>query len=188
MENMAAHFFSPLSGPPANDDLGFNQENITGNAFDGLIRGWTKYWNEVLQPDIPLNPNLVKALIATESGFNPVADTKSKGPGRARGLMQLTDATRKILQDEGGELFEHLLTLTDKDAYQPNLNIAAGIRWLFHKRYLASKKYKRSIDWLETALEYKNLLRLPRNAHERKKFPEVRRTLIEMVERLGGGT
>ncbi len=132
--------------------------------------------------NIPLDPNLVKALIATESGFDPSSDTKRKGPGRARGLMQLTDATRKILQDEKGELFEHLLSLTDDDAYDPNLNIAAGIRWLFHKRYLASVKYKRPINWLEAALEYKDMLRSPRNAHERKKFPEVRQVLIEMTD------
>jgi hypothetical protein len=57
---------------------------------------------QVLQPDVPLDRNLVKALIAHGVGFDPTADTKVKGSGRARGLMQLTDGTRKILQDEKG--------------------------------------------------------------------------------------
>ena len=36
---------------------------------DKYIAGWTKYWNEVLQPSKKLSPNLVKALIASESSF-----------------------------------------------------------------------------------------------------------------------
>jgi hypothetical protein len=50
-----------------------------GDDFDKEILGWTKYWNEVLltfykEDDMsePLDPNIVKALIASESGFHPV--------------------------------------------------------------------------------------------------------------------
>src|SRR5262245_45803137 len=68
MHNMAEKFFSALVGPPALDDFEFKAR---GNAFDALIRGWTRYWNEIFQPSEPLDPNLVKALVATESGFNP---------------------------------------------------------------------------------------------------------------------
>lgn len=68
-----------------------------------MIAGWTKYWNEVLLPKDNLDPNLVKALIATESGFNPDAKIKvGKKAGYARGLMQVTDWALNILKDEGG--------------------------------------------------------------------------------------
>lgn len=42
-----------------------------GNQFDNLINGWVAYWNDVFKTDPPLHPNFVKALMATESGFNP---------------------------------------------------------------------------------------------------------------------
>jgi hypothetical protein len=187
MGNIAEQFFPSLNGPPAADNLGFNKPNHNGNAFDYLIRGWTKYWNEVFQPREPLDPNLVKALIATESSFNPNADTKRKGPGRARGLMQLTDATRKILLDEEGELKEHYINVSDDDAYNPNLNIGAGIRWLHRKRELASRRLRREATWEEAALEYKDVLRSPRSSHEKKKFPEIRKELNKFYERLKRG-
>ena len=47
--------------------------------FDAFIAGWTKYWNEVLRPGEPLDVNFVKALIATESSFNPKAWNGKKG-------------------------------------------------------------------------------------------------------------
>lgn len=64
---IANKHFTDLVGAPTPDDLGFKH----GNDFDSLIRGWTKYWNEVLNPKELLDPNIVKALIATESGFRP---------------------------------------------------------------------------------------------------------------------
>ena len=57
--------FGKLSGPPCAKVLGFSQ----GGKFNALIRGWTKYWNEALDERDPLDPNLVKAIFATESGF-----------------------------------------------------------------------------------------------------------------------
>ncbi len=50
-----------------------------GSKFDDLIAGWTKYWNDVLSPTELLDPNLVKALIASESSFDPniLADKKN---------------------------------------------------------------------------------------------------------------
>jgi hypothetical protein len=142
MGNMAREFFPGLEGPPSSNTLGFDDEGSRGDAFDGLIRGWTKYWNDILKPNELLNSNLVKALIASESGFNPKADTKKKGDGRARGLMQITDGTLKILEDEKGELKDHFVNLDEVNAYDPNLNIAAGIRWLFHKKNFATNRLK----------------------------------------------
>ena len=75
---------------------------------------------------------MVKALIATESGFvqNP------KG-SQAKGLMQITNMTRKILGDLDGELKDHLIHIDQKDITDPVLNIADGTRWLFQKKILA---------------------------------------------------
>ena len=51
----------------------------------------------------PLEPNLVKALIASESGFNPKLLANRKNPKSARGLMQLLDSTREIIGNPKGE-------------------------------------------------------------------------------------
>jgi soluble lytic murein transglycosylase-like protein len=59
-----------------------------------LIAEWTQYWNQLLNPKIPLDPYLVKALIASESDFNPEAIPPGGGPNSARGLMQVTKTTR----------------------------------------------------------------------------------------------
>lgn len=63
-----------------------------GNDFDHLIDGWVTYWNDILKPKVPLDPDFVKVMIATESSF----DSKStafagKRAGHARGLMQVTE-------------------------------------------------------------------------------------------------
>jgi hypothetical protein len=104
---IAEKYFGTLTGPPAKDNLGFED----GNKYDHFIRGWTKYWNDIFKPTVPLDPNLVKALIGSESSF----DTNPKA------------------QNAG----------------------AAGIRWLFHKKKLASGKLKREATWEEGIAEYK---------------------------------
>ena len=85
--------FRDLKNKPCSLNLNF--EN--GSKYDDLIAGWTQYWNEVLQPKIPLEPNIVKALIASESGFKPDALAKKSDPNSARGLMQVTNEARKAL-------------------------------------------------------------------------------------------
>lgn len=151
MNEIAETYFPGLEGGPSNDDLDYDN----GNAYDDLIRGWTKYWNETLNPEEKLDPNLVKALIATESSFDPSETNRQKGSNRAIGLMQVTNGTRKILGDEKGEVKDRLVNISDKDALDPNLNIAAGIRWLFHKKRLASSKLGREATWEEAVAEYK---------------------------------
>lgn len=126
--------------------------------FDLNIAGWTKYWNDIFKETPPLDPNLIKALIESESTFLERNTHKGKN-GRidAWGLLQLRNLTRKILGDEKGELKDHYLTLTKDDLLKGNVNICAGIRWLFHKRLLASRKLKRSATWMEAIAEYKGL-------------------------------
>jgi hypothetical protein len=127
-----------------------------GNLYDLSIAGWTKFWNEILKPDYPLTPDFVKVLISIESDFEILKDIKSK-VGNARGLIQITEQTRKILQDPKGELENHLISMTIEESRGPEVNIAAGVRWLHHKRYLLEKSLKREVTWEEVVAEYKGI-------------------------------
>jgi len=147
-------FFKKLTGALSHNDLGFK---LRGKEFDSLIAGWTQYWNEVLRPSVNLDPNIVKALIASESSFMP--DTGKGKRNVAKGLMQLMPLTLKALQGFRGELKDHLFEFSDSDIFDPSLNIAAGIRWLFHKNKTASRRLKREATWEETVAEYKDYLR-----------------------------
>ena len=137
---------------PAPDSLDFPN----GNKYDLLIAGWTKFWNEVLGPDELLTPDLVKALMATESSFEMPKDHASTD-GTTRGLIQVTEGTRKILQNIKGELKNHHLDLTADESREPVINVAAGIRWLHHKKYLLEKRIKRQASWEEATFEYKGI-------------------------------
>ncbi|MGK5084131.1 transglycosylase SLT domain-containing protein [Bdellovibrionota bacterium FG-1] len=169
---IAERYFSTLSGLPKADSLGFER----GNDFDPYIRGWTRYWNEVLGEKDPLDPDLVKALIATESRFNPTAMPPGKNPRRARGLMQITSKTREILSDESGELKNSLVNVDDKELDDPNLNIAAGIRWLFRKKEIARSKLGKSASWRDAVAEFKDYDDDPQNA-QMLKFDELYRRM-----------
>ena len=152
IKEIANQNFSKIKDKPCPLDLGFGQK---GTMYDDLIAGWVQYWNDVLKPDEPLDPNLVKALIASESGFDPNQLANKKNSNSARGLMQITNDTRKIFGDPLGELKDHFLTLTKKDLNDPGVNICAGVRWIFHKRKLLSSKLVHPATWLETVSTYK---------------------------------
>jgi hypothetical protein len=137
---------------PIPDTLGFPN----GNKYDLSIAGWTKFWNETLKPERPVSPDFIKVLISTESSFNILPDTSSK-IGPARGLIQITEQTRKILQDPKGELRDHLIELTAEESRETEPNIAAGIRWLYHKRELLERRIKRETSWEEAGAEYKGI-------------------------------
>ncbi len=154
MLEMASKYF----GTAAANRLPGLEEFPNSFSFDHLIVGWTKYWNEVLKPTPLLDAKLVKALIASESSFRRTVSVKNRG-NPARGLMQVTDQTRAILSNEKGELKDFLVNLSREGAEDPVLNIAAGVRWLFQKRRLASARLKRIATWEEAAGEYKDVLR-----------------------------
>lgn len=150
-----SHFDSLKSNPdimPVPDSLGFPN----GNKYDLLIAGWTKFWNEVLKPEEPLSPDLVKALMATESSFKTPKDQKSSD-GDARGLIQVTEGTRKILQDLKGEVKDHHIELTVDESREPLTNISAGIRWLHYKKKYRERRLKKKVTWEEAIVEYKGL-------------------------------
>jgi hypothetical protein len=129
----------------------------SGDMYDQYIQGWTKYWNDILKLQEPLDPILIKALIASESRFNPNAWNKIKGPGRARGPMQVTDKTITYLSDNYNELNDHFLNFTEDDMLDPNSSIYAGVRWLFRKKELAEKKLGRKISWTDAVAEFKGV-------------------------------
>jgi len=156
-----------------------------GNDYDYLIRGWTQYWNDILKPSQPLDPDIVKALIASESSFNSKEWNKRTGPKRARGLMQVTDETLRFLTDEHRELKDHFVNLTEDDMLDPNLSICAGIRWLFRKKELAEARLKRLLTWRKVIAEYKGLtfiLETKRGKEIMKKFDKY----FSELKRKGG--
>lgn len=152
---MSKHGFPESKNKPCPLDLGFKGK---GDKYDDLISGWTQYWNEVLKPSEPLRPDVVKALIASESGFIPDRLAKKSNPNSARGLAQITNDARKTLGNEKGELKDHFVSLTRQELNDPSNNICAGIRWLFQKRKLASGKLGREASWEEAVANYKGVL------------------------------
>jgi hypothetical protein len=161
INRIAEREFRDLKNMPCPSDLGYKKKSQNGSQFDIHIAGWTQYWNEVFKPGEPLTPNLVKALIASESGFNPKVLTAVPGQKgiKARGLMQITDRTLKILNDEKGELKNHFVKLSKEQVLDPHANIYAGIRWLFHKKRLATSKLGREATWLEAIAHFKGALK-----------------------------
>lgn len=139
--------------------LPYNGKEKIKNAdeFDVLIAGWCKYWNDVLKPDKLIEPNFIKALMESESRFDPSAMAKNKKVGSARGLIQLTEETWKILKNRKGEIKDHYIDLDKNELFEPSKNICASIRWLFRKREILQKRLSRSPDWVETIAEYKGL-------------------------------
>lgn len=126
--------------------------------YDILIAGWCTYWNEIFKPDILISANFVKALIESESTFDPKAYASNKKPiGPARGLIQITESTWRILKDRKGEIKDHYIDLEKEELFIPNKNICAGIRWLFRKREILQKRLGRSPTWPEVIVEYKGL-------------------------------
>lgn len=129
------------------------------NKFDNDFAGWTKYWNDVMNEKDPLDPNIVKALAASEGMFDPKPkDQKTKNSGYARGLFQLTDKTREILEDEKGELKDHFVHIDGNEVYDPNVSTAGAIRWLYYKRSDATRILKRKATWDEAVQNYKGAL------------------------------
>lgn len=134
-------------------------EPQNANNFDPQIVLWTKYWNDIFEPESKLEPEIIKALFFSESSFRLDVKPQKIGPKNfARGPLQISDQTRKILSDEKGELNNHYLTLSAADVKNPDIALAAAIRWLFHKRDLASKRLKRPANWSEAVAEYKGYL------------------------------
>jgi uncharacterized protein len=132
-------------------DLGFGGLD---KKYDILISGWCAYWNDVFNLEEPLHPNHVKALMATESSFNQNPNRNEKHT--AVGLLQLLPKTINLLSSRSKELKDHFVDISKEEAFDPNINICAGVRWLFRKHEIARKR-KRTITWEEVIENYKGI-------------------------------
>lgn len=141
------------------------------NAFDHTFAGWVKYWNDVMGEKDPITPNIVKALAGSESMFKLKVDTKTKNEGFARGIFQLTDTTRRALEDEKGELKDHYVHIDGKEVYDPTVSTAGAVRWLYYKRADASRILKRQASWDEAVQAYKGVLRRSKGLIEEQVGP-----------------
>jgi hypothetical protein len=120
-----------------------------GSEFDTAIQFWLEYWKAegVSFPD-DLDPLMIKAMIAVESGFGPAKKSKVKG-STAAGLMQVTDQAMRVL---GGfpnkrkwiEAKDNLVHIAKTDKLDPLVNIAVGIRLLGHKFSQTPKKWEKN--------------------------------------------
>ena len=97
-------------------------------------------------------------MIESESRFKPTATAPNKkNIGKARGLIQLTEQTLRILRNRKGEIKDHYIDLSKDELFEPSKNICAAIRWLFRKREILNKRLGRSPSWPEVIVEYKGL-------------------------------
>lgn len=134
--------------------------------YDMLILGWVQYWNDIFKFEEPLDPKLIKALMASESSFRqdpPPGHVRKKDVKKlknpAKGLLQITRQTLKILNDPDGELKNHLFNIDSKELLTPSVNICTSVRWLFHKKEMATRRLKKEATWMEGIAEYKGYLK-----------------------------
>lgn len=114
-----------IAYPGQSQALGKNSDK-----YDDLIAVWTDYFNKKFNSNPPLDPDMVKALIFSESDFreNPPGNPK------ATGIIQITPDTHKILQNPKGEVKDFIFKdIRKKDLIDPAINIPMGIRWLYRK-------------------------------------------------------
>lgn len=132
-------------------------EYPNSDMFDDLIAVWTDYFNIKFNAQIPIDPDVVKALIASESSFvaDPVGNRKI-----ARGLTQITKSTFKIMQDPNGEVKDFIFTgIRQKGLADPNISIPMAVRWLHRKQMTVTSKLKRTPNHEDLILDYKGLLK-----------------------------
>lgn len=140
------------------------------DKYNDYIAVWLDYFNKKLNLKTPLDPDMIKALIASESTFKPNAKNK-----KAIGLTQITTETLKILQDLSGESKDFVFKdIRKKDLENPNISLALGVRWLAYKQQYAEKVLKRTVKPDEVIQVYKGILNdKSKNAkHIMKKYRE----------------
>jgi hypothetical protein len=147
-------YFADLSGPPTPYML--TKKFRHADQYDSEIRGWVQYWNDIFKPEEPLDADIVKALIATESSFDP----KPEAHPHVYGLMQLRGDTHQYLSGKKHDLRDHFVCVSTDELWDPSCNICSGVRWLFRKRETATALLKRRATWEETVEDYKAILSL----------------------------
>jgi len=139
------------------DDVGGEENHFSippvknSSQFDSLIHEFSKKYN--------IDFALIKAMIQTESGFNPLAVSR-KG---AKGLMQLMPETAQRMNvtnifnpreniDGGVRYFRYLLSLFNNDlrlslaAYNAGENIVSELRSI--------PPYRETVDYVRKVLNY----------------------------------
>lgn len=124
--------------------------------YDELIAVWVDYFNSKLKTEPPLDPDVFKALLASESTFrHHTPENKT-----AFGIAQITKQTLTILQNAKGEAAEFIFSdIRQKDLRGPNIAIPMGIRWLMYKSKRAAAKLGKQPSHEDIILEYKGLLK-----------------------------
>jgi len=131
------------------------EEYKNSDDYDEIIAVWIDYFSKKFIK-LALDPNSVKALIASESSF--IEDPKENKI--AFGITQITKQTLKILQDPKGEVKDFIFKdIRQKDLKNPAIAIPLAIRWLYRKQETARSKLKREPNHEETILEYKGWLK-----------------------------
>ena len=139
-------------------------EYSNADSYDEVIAVWTDYFNKKFNANPPLDPDNIKALIASESGFRPDPPENKV----ALGITQLTKETLKILQDSRGEVKEFIFKkIRQKDLKNPSVAIPLTIRWLFRKKETAMSKLNRAPNHEELVLEYKGMLNSKTNLKDK---------------------
>ncbi len=158
------------------------QSQILGkdsDKYDDLIAIWTDYFNKKFNSNPSLDPDMVKALIFSESDFreNP------SGNPKATGIIQITPNTHKILQNPKGEVKDFIFKdIRKKDLIDPAINIPMGIRWLYRKKRLAEGKLGRAADHEDIILEYKGLLK-SKTAYKEKGLEKYRHAYKQLKKK-----
>jgi hypothetical protein len=162
---------------PADDALDFKD----GSKYDELIAIWVDYFNKrfgVAPPNAPLDPDVIKALIASESEFK----RDPRNP-KAIGIAQITPAALKALLNPEGEVKELIFKgIRQMDLKDPEIAISMGIRWIFRKRRLAEGKLGRSPTPEEIILEYKGLLKSSRD-YQQKALDNFRKNYARLKKK-----
>lgn len=126
------------------------------DKYDEIIAVWCDYFNKKFNTNPPLEPNVVKALISSESDF---IEDPPRNP-KATGIAQITPETFKIIQDADGEVKDFIFKdIRKKDLKNPSIAIPIAVRWLSRKKRLAEGKLGRPATAEEIILEYKGLLK-----------------------------
>lgn len=135
---------------PAKAKLGLPDED----KYDDFIATWAAYFNQALNLKTHVDPDMVKALIASESTFKPNSVNKN-----ATGLTQITTDTLEIVQDLSGEAKDFVFKdIRRKDLKDPNVSVAIGVRWLAYKKQYADKLLKKEATPDEVIQVYKGIL------------------------------
>lgn len=149
------------------------------DKYDDVVATWTDYFNKKFNANPPLDPDVIKALMASESGFR-IDPSENK---KAFGITQITPDTLKILQNPNGETRDFIFNkIRQKDLKDPNIAIPLGVRWLFRKRATAMDKLKRAPSHEELILEYKGLLKS--KTELKNKALEIYRKYYELLKKI----